>query len=50
VNDGVAGPEQKGCSLLDEMSGIPPLFALCYIEPEVLSPPQKRSHEDEEVI
>ena len=23
LNDGVAGPEQRGCSLLEEMSGIP---------------------------
>jgi hypothetical protein len=30
-NDEVAGHEQRGCSLLEEMSVIPPLFGLSYI-------------------
>ncbi len=34
LNDGVAGPEQRGCSLLEEMSVIPLLFELSNIELE----------------
>ena len=29
-NDEVAGPEQKGCSLLEKMSVIPPFLGLSY--------------------
>jgi hypothetical protein len=37
----VAGSEQRGCSLLEEMSGIPPILRLSYAEREAVVPHQK---------
>jgi hypothetical protein len=49
LKDEVAGSEQRGCSLLEEMSVIPRLFGLSYIVREELlshaSTPQSSSHE-----
>ena len=37
LNDGVAGPEQRGCSRLEEMSVIPSFWKLSYKGPLILS-------------
>jgi hypothetical protein len=34
LNNEVEGSEQRGCSLLEEMSVLPPFFGLSYIEKE----------------
>ena len=43
-NDEVAGSEQRGCSLLEEMSVIPPISLLCYTERETAIPHTEDEH------